>query len=154
MHAPKHGEAKFSKEAILARLKKSGFRITVGRQKILGVLFSAQGPLTLTEIQEAAAQAKGHKPDYATVFRMVTLLERMKLVQKVNLQRSCSYFELHDPALHYDHIVCTQCGKVVLIDGTCPLHEVEESLEKKYGFRNLTHSLEFFGCCRQCTQQP
>lgn len=154
MGATKRGEANFSKEAILARLKKSGFRITAGRQKILAVLFSAGRPLTLTEIQDAAAQASGPKPDYATVFRMVTLLERMKLVQKVNLQRSCSYFELHDPARHYDHIICTQCGVVVLIDGTCPLHEFEESLEKKYGFQNLTHSLEFFGCCQQCADLP
>jgi Fe2+ or Zn2+ uptake regulation protein len=47
---------------------------------------------------------------------------------KVNLQRSCSYYELHDPSKHYDHIVCTHCGKVVLLDQPCPLAETEKCL--------------------------
>lgn len=131
-----------------------GFRITPGRRKILEALFAATCPLSLNEIQEAASVGNGRTPDYATVFRMVALLERMRLVQKVNLQRSCSYFELHDPLRHYDHIVCTRCGKIVLLHDPCPLHDVESTIAKKYGFKDLTHSLEFFGQCARCQNTP
>jgi Fur family ferric uptake transcriptional regulator len=136
-------------EAILKRLRGEGMRVTESRRSILDVLFEADRPLSLQEIQDLAA-AKGGSPDYATVFRMMTLLERLHLVHKVNLQRPCSYYELHDPSKHYDHIVCTNCGKVVVIDIPCPLGETEKKIAEHYGFRNLTHSLEFFGRCPEC----
>jgi Fur family ferric uptake transcriptional regulator len=142
-------EAVLTPEAILNRLRGEGMRVTGSRRSILDVLFEAGKPLSLQEIQDLAA-AKGESPDYATVFRMMTLLERLHLVHKVNLQRSCSYYELHDPAKHYDHIVCTDCGKVVVIDIPCPLGDTEKKIAEHYGFRNLTHSLEFFGRCPEC----
>jgi len=142
-------EAVLTPEAILHRLRGEGMRVTGSRRSILDVLFEAGKPLSLQEIQDLAA-AKGESPDYATVFRMMTLLERLHLVHKVNLQRSCSYYELHDPSKHYDHIVCTDCGKVVVIDIPCPLGETEKKIAEHYGFRNLTHSLEFFGRCPEC----
>lgn len=136
-------------DAILNRLRGEGMRVTGSRRSILDVLFEAGKPLSLQEIQDSAT-AKGESPDYATVFRMMTLLEKLHLVHKVNLQRSCSYYELHDPSKHYDHIVCTDCGKVVVIDIPCPLGETEKKIAEHYGFRNLTHSLEFFGRCPEC----
>lgn len=141
--------AALTPEAIIGRLRADGMRITASRRAIVDVLFDADRPLALQDIQELASQ-KGAAPDYATVFRMITLLERLHLVHKVNLQRPCSYYELHDPAKHYDHIVCTNCGKVVLIDMPCPLGETERFIAERYGFRHLTHSLEFFGFCPDC----
>jgi Fur family transcriptional regulator, ferric uptake regulator len=140
-----------SVEHILERLRAEGMRITDSRRHILDALFGAKKPLSLQEIQELANE-KGGGPDYATVFRMMALLERLGLVQKVNLQRSCSYYELRDPSRHYDHIVCTLCGKVVIIDLPCPLGEAEKFIASRYGFSNLTHSLEFFGQCPDCLE--
>ncbi len=66
----------FSAEAILNRLRREGLRITDGRRNIIDVLFRTEKPLALQEIQELAA-TKGSGPDYATVFRMIALLERL-----------------------------------------------------------------------------
>ena len=141
---------KFSPDGILSRLREDGLRITAGRRRILEALFHAKVPLSLSEIQSAARGSDGEQPDYATVFRMIAVLERLHIVHKVNLQRSCSYFELCDPNRHYDHIVCTSCGKVVLIKEPCPLGGIESRIAEKYGFEDLTHSLEFFGRCGDC----
>jgi Fur family transcriptional regulator, ferric uptake regulator len=149
MNAPS-SVGKFTPEGVLARLREEGLRITSGRKRILAALFQAREPLSLQEIQAAAKSSRGEQPDYATVFRMIALLERLHIVHKVNLQRSCSYFELCDPNRHYDHIVCTACGKVVLINEPCPLGGIEARIAEKYGFQNLTHSLEFFGRCADC----
>jgi Fur family transcriptional regulator, ferric uptake regulator len=149
-HEPGEKAPPFTPKAVLARLRAKGMRVTAGRRRILDVLFAAKKPLSLGEIQTAAAGESGRGPDYATVFRTLSLLEKMRVVHKVNLQRPCSYFELQDPSRHYDHIVCTGCGKVLLISDPCPLHDFEEALARKHGFRNLTHSLEFFGRCARC----
>jgi Fe2+ or Zn2+ uptake regulation protein len=105
--------------------------------------------MSLQEIQAAAARA-GAAPDYATVFRTVQLMEQLRLIHKVNLRRSCSYYELSDPRKHYDHLVCKDCGLVVLIDIPCPIGDAERKIARQYGFRNLSHSLEFFGTCKSC----
>lgn len=147
------GSTTFTPEAVLNRLRSEGLRITAGRRKIVTILFEAGKPLSLPEIQSRAL-VRNRTPDYATVFRVMTLLESLHLVHKVNLQRSCSYYELQDPKKHYDHIVCTRCGQVVVIDIPCPIGPTEARIAKHYGFSALTHSLEFFGICPKCRSIP
>ena len=141
----------FSADGILALLRSQGMRVTRSRRGIMLALFKAKRPLSLTEIQQQALVEGGLLPDYATVFRMMILLESLNIVHKVNLKRSCSYYELTDPSKHYDHLVCMECGQVVLLDIPCPVEEVERQIEDKYGFTGLHHSLEFFGRCRECS---
>jgi Fur family ferric uptake transcriptional regulator len=143
-------EAAFSAEKVVELLRREGLRITKNRLGILQCLFEAKGPMTLQDIQAEAGRLAGATPDYATVFRMILLMEKLHLVHKVNLQRSCSYYELSDPRKHYDHLVCRECGEVVLIDIPCPIGDAEKTIASQYGFRDLSHSLEFFGVCSNC----
>jgi Fe2+ or Zn2+ uptake regulation protein len=140
----------FSVHGLARFLQEQGLRMTNGRRAILQALFAAHEPLTLEEIQIRAGAFDGRRPDYATVFRLLTLLEEQGLAAKVNLQRPCSYFELRDPGRHYDHLVCRECGKVILLEIPCPVREAEQLILEKYGFRSLSHSLEFFGDCPDC----
>ncbi len=142
-------ETHFSPETVVDILRREGLRATKKRCGIVQALFGAKGPMSLQEIQAAAAGA-GARPDYATVFRTVQLMEQLRLIHKVNLRRSCSYYELSDPRKHYDHLVCKDCGLVVLIDIPCPIGDAERKIARQYGFRNLSHSLEFFGTCKSC----
>ncbi|MCX7869303.1 MAG: transcriptional repressor [Terrimicrobiaceae bacterium] len=139
----------FSPAGILSSLKTCGLRVTKSRRQILEVLFAAGRPLSLEDIREQARR-RGASPDYATVFRTIALLEARGIVHKVNLQRSRSYFELQDPSRHYDHLVCTGCGRVVVLDEPCPLTDFEKELARRHGFRQVHHSLEFFGRCGRC----
>ncbi len=125
-------------------------RITRNRVQILETLLKAEKPLSLEEIQETSRDGLD-APDYATVFRVMTVLENLQIAQKVNLNRSCSYYELVNPKRHYDHIICTECGRVTLIVDSCPVEKVERKIEKRYGYSDIRHSLEYFGKCRECT---
>jgi Fur family transcriptional regulator, ferric uptake regulator len=138
-----------SREAIVDLLREHGMRITKNRTRILDALLRADKPLSLDEIQSRAA-LQGSVPDYATVFRVMTLLESLQIAQKVHLNRSCSYYELLDPQQHYDHIVCTECGNVTVMVDSCPVEKVERQIEQRYGYSEIRHSLEFFGKCWKC----
>jgi Fe2+ or Zn2+ uptake regulation protein len=138
-----------SREAIVDLLREQGMRITKNRTRILEALLQADKPLSLDEIQSRAG-LKGSVPDYATVFRVMTLLESLQIAQKVHLNRSCSYYELLDPRQHYDHIICTECGNVTVMVDSCPVEKVERQIEQQYGYSEIRHSLEFFGKCRKC----
>ncbi len=147
---PNH-DANFSLEKISDLLRREGLRMTKKREGILRALFEAKGPMTLQEIQSAASLHSPATPDYATVFRTILLMEKLRLVHKVNLLRSRTHYELSDPRKHYDHLVCRECGEVVLIDIPCPIGDAEKTIARQYGFRDLSHSLEFFGVCSTCS---
>jgi Fur family transcriptional regulator, ferric uptake regulator len=138
-----------SREAIVDLLREHGMRITKNRTRILDALLQADKPLSLDEIQSRAG-LKGSVPDYATVFRVMALLESLQVAQKVHLNRSCSYYELLDPRQHYDHIICTECGNVTVMVDSCPVEKVQRQIEQQYGYSEVRHSLEFFGKCWRC----
>jgi Fur family ferric uptake transcriptional regulator len=148
-HDPHSPLSELSLEAIIVLLHSRGLRMTKGRQKILETLLNATEPLSLEEIQHRSV-VDGVTPDYATVFRVMTVLEELRIAQRVHLNRSCSYFELLDPQQHYDHLICTQCGRVTLMVDSCPVEKVEQAIGKRYGFTDVRHSLEFFGKCPEC----
>jgi Fur family ferric uptake transcriptional regulator len=146
--------------ALLEALRRDGLRITANRRNILRALLAARGPLSLEEIQTQAAAApnegdpsRGARPDFATVFRMMATLERLGLVQRVHLGRASSHFELLDPRRHHDHLVCVDCGQVTLLEDVCPVEKLERRIAQQYGYRGVTHSLEFFGHCQECTRK-
>ena len=149
-HAHQNPLKELSLDAIVELLRANGMRITKNRIQIIDTLLRAEKPLSLDEIQSRTGVNAG-APDYATVFRVMTILENLQIAQKVNLNRSCSYYELVDPQQHYDHIICTECGSITLMIDSCPVEKVERKIEKRYGFSGIRHSLEFFGKCRQCT---
>src|SRR6516165_7937988 len=146
---PQSPLSELSLEAIIALLHSRGLRVTKGRQKILETLLEATEPLSLEEIQHRSV-VDGVTPDYATVFRVMGLLEELQVAQRVHLNRSCSYFELLDPQQHYDYIICTECGNVTVMVDSCPVEKVERQIEQQYGYSEIRHSLEFFGKCRRC----
>ena len=149
MHMSRH-DSPFTLESVFGILRDEGLRITRKRTAILETLFESDAPMSLQEIQQGAAQRAGTTPDFATVFRMLNLMEQLHLVHKVSLQRSSSYYELSDPRKHYDHLICKKCNQVILIDIPCPIGDTEKKLARQYGFRDLSHSLEFFGICPTC----
>ncbi|HYY27579.1 MAG TPA: Fur family transcriptional regulator [Chthoniobacterales bacterium] len=136
--------------AIVDLLRGRGMRITKNRVQIIETMLKADRPLSLDEIQLRSREGV-EVPDYATVFRVMTVLENLNVAQKVNLNRSCSYYELVNPQRHYDHIICTECGRVTLVVDSCPVERVERKIEKRYGYSDIRHSLEYFGKCSECT---
>ena len=154
-HHHPHADAAeaFTLDGLVAVLRGKGLRMTGNRRAILQVLLKAREPVGLDQIQsEAVRHAKGGEPpDFATVFRMMALLEELKIARKVNLGRPSSYFELVDSRHHRDHLVCTDCGTVTPLEGSCPVETLERQIARKHGYTQVTHSLEFFGRCGDCS---
>ena len=143
----------FSLAGLVDLLRRKGLRMTGNRRAILQVLLKAREPLSLEQIQEESLHyvEGGELPDFATVFRMMALLEELKLARKVNLGRTSSYFELTDSRHHRDHLVCTDSRAVTPLEGLCPVEKLERQIARRHGFTELTHSLEFFGRCGDCS---
>lgn len=87
----------------------------------------------------------------STVYRTLnTLTEKGILLRSVR-QDGKAYYEFAEKD-HAHRLICKLCGKVIPID-TCPLRELEETLQKKTGFQITGHSLEFTGLCPECHEK-
>lgn len=129
-----------------ALLKTKGKSVTEVRSAILDILKSAETPLTPKQILSLITSKK---PDLATVYRNLSLLESLGVINSVDLGEGFKRYEMHNPDNHKHHIICRTCGTIGDIE-ECGLQEIENKIFKKTGFKTEKHRLEFFGVCAVC----
>ena len=130
------------------RCRRAGLRRTKALEELLVTLLEAPRPMTLTEL--AASPRLATQCDKATVFRLLQRLLEHGVVRRLGLHERAAYFTLLLPDRHHDYLICTGCGSIEAITAPCPVHELEEEIRQKTGYRNLYHELEFFGLCPAC----
>lgn len=130
-------------------LKKAELKTTKKRQILLFLLQKQARPMTAEELHELANNIL--PINVSTVYRTLnTLTEKGILIRSVR-QDGKAYYAL--PKKDHSHrLVCDLCGKVIPIE-TCPLSELEETLQEQTGFRITGHSLEFTGLCPDCAKK-
>ena len=87
----------------------------------------------------------------STFYRTLNTLTEKKILIRSVRQDGKAYYSLAKKD-HSHRLVCDLCGKVIPVD-TCPLSELEETLQQKTGFRITGHSLEFTGLCPECSKK-
>ncbi|HEY9769139.1 MAG TPA: transcriptional repressor [Coleofasciculaceae cyanobacterium] len=83
----------------------------------------------------------------ATVYRSLEALKLQGEVQVRTLANGESVYSLIKSDRH--HLTCVNCGTSIPID-ECPVHDLEQQLEKSHTFKVYYHTLEFFGLCQKC----
>ncbi|MCH7495198.1 MAG: transcriptional repressor [Candidatus Marinimicrobia bacterium] len=88
----------------------------------------------------------------ATVYRTLDLLVENGFVSKVNVGQSQVHFENTLAQKHHEHLVCTQCGKIIEFNNKL-LEEEQNRICKEYGFLPTKHNLIVFGLCDKCQRR-
>jgi Fur family ferric uptake transcriptional regulator len=131
-------------EEFIDLLNAKSQRITAPRLEILKILRRNHHPLTISEIHNKL----GENFDLATVYRTINLFLKIRLVSEIDFKDDFKRYELLYDRHHHHHIICRKCKKVENVDA-CILQEVEKDLKSK-GYKEISHSLEFFGVCEEC----
>ncbi|MES2475123.1 MAG: transcriptional repressor [Verrucomicrobiota bacterium] len=130
------------------RCRGAGLRRTRALEELLATLLESPRPMTLAEL--ASSERLIDQCDKATVFRLLQRLAGHGIVRRLGLHERAAYFTLIVPGRHSDYLICTSCGSIEAINAPCPVHQLEDEIRDKTGYRNLHHELEFFGVCPQC----
>jgi Fe2+ or Zn2+ uptake regulation protein len=130
------------------RCRNLGMRRTKALEQLLATLLESERPMTLGELAESERLTE--QCDKATVFRLLQRLADKGIVRRLGLHERAAYFTLLVPGRHQDYLICTECGLIEAVKAPCPVHELEDEIRRKTGFRNLYHELEFFGTCPAC----
>ena len=126
-------------------LRASGKRVTAERRLILRII--EENPhLDASEIY-ALARKEDPKISLSTVYRTMTMLKELKLVEASDLGEDHDHYEVRLQE-HY-HLICLGCGKVIEI----PLPDAIKQIGKEQGFETVGVKLQIFGYCKECQKK-
>jgi len=128
-------------------LKDAGLKVTHPRTKILEVLQSNPEFHLSADAIHSYLLKHNESIGLATVYRVLTQLEMAGLVQKNQFKENQSTYEIKKQ--HHDHLICTQCGKIIEFIND-DLERLQESISKNYQFRLDSHVMTLFGECMDC----
>ncbi|NBU22141.1 transcriptional repressor [bacterium] len=135
----------------LSQLKEANLRITAPRVSVLKALLEGHGPFTVEEIFEKVKSGESGC-DLATVYRILGSFEKINILRRCDFGDGNTRFELAGiDNHHHHHVICRVCRRVEGL-GDCEIPELNQFAEK-LGFSQVSHSLEFFGVCPECSAQ-
>ena len=132
-------------------LHENGMKCTPARLSIFKEVYSSSEHFDADEIYFRLRSEK-KRVSRATVYRTLDLLVENGFVSKVNVGQSQVHFENTLAQKHHEHLVCTQCGKIIEFNNKL-LEEEQNRICKEYGFLPTKHNLIVFGLCDKCQRR-
>jgi len=136
------------KEIFLAHIQKAGLRRTSQRDLILEIFLRTEEHLSSEDLYWLV-QKQDPSVGHTTVYRTLKLLTEAGLAREVRFGDGKTYYEHHYNHEHHDHLICTECGKIIEFFSP-EIEEMQDKMAEKYGFRLTNHSLRMWGICEDC----
>ncbi|MBI2844688.1 MAG: transcriptional repressor [Armatimonadetes bacterium] len=143
-----------SNRSILAsKLAGGGIRLTRQRRVLLDVIENSSGHLHASDLVRLAKE-RDERIDRATVYRTLSLLKRLGLVEELDLLHldgSEHHYELRDRNSHV-HIGCTGCGRILEFS-TDLVERLDAQIRQKTRFQVDSIRIEVSALCTECQQR-
>lgn len=139
-------------KACLESLKKKGFRITQTRKTAIDSIVQIKTSFTVKELHSFIELHKKEKFDFATLFRIISTLQKIGLVHQ-NLQTNSFFPCYHVSCEDFIHVIniCRICKNTEECHLTKKLDlEMFQALEKSKSFESENAILHIFGLCSNC----
>lgn len=97
-----------------------------------------------------ALRKENPKISLGTVYRNLGLLTELGKIKRISCGDGIERYDYITD--EHDHFVCRDCGKILDLDATVIPDVDEGGLSPEIG-RVESHSLIFYGCCRECLRK-
>ncbi len=124
-------------------------RTTRQRLAVVEVLAQLHDFRSAQEIH-AALRERGHDVGIATVYRNLALMAQAGDVDALTREDGETVY-LRCSHRHHHHLVCRACGRAIEVTGP-GLERWADELAERYGYSDLSHTLEVFGLCPDCSR--
>jgi Fur family ferric uptake transcriptional regulator len=132
---------------VIGALEHGGYRLTVPRRALAGLVAGYQGHFTADDLLDAARR-RHLGLGRATIFRGLEALSELGVVERIDLPSGEHAFVACE-AVHHHHVVCSSCGRATWA-ADHGLERVAAAIGRETGYRIDTHRLELFGKCGEC----
>lgn len=131
-------------ETAALRLDEAGYRSGAARREVIELLARELCALTALEI-DRRLDSVGR----ASVYRTLDQLDRLNLVQRVEIGGDSAGYERVDPELHHHHLVCDECGRLAPFADRS-LEQAIEAVSRAAEFEVSAHDVLLRGRCPDC----
>ena len=130
-------------------LAQSGHHSGQARRALVDLLDSQACALSAIEIEDELRS--GERPvGRASIYRILDELERLHLVQRVQVGGDMARYEpVRTGEQHHHHLVCEDCGTVTPFTDE-NLEEAIRKLSRRVPMRVAEHEIVLRGACRDC----
>lgn len=133
-----------------ARLAAAGRKRGGARRAVLELLGGERCALSALEIEDALRESSARRVSRASVYRILDELERLHLVQRVEIgQAMVRYERVCAEEGHHHHLVCDECG-VVMPFSDPALERAITNLSERVPLAVSEHEIVIHGACRDC----
>lgn len=124
---------------------------TIQKDYILKTLYFAKRHLTVDEITEELKAKYNVTIAIATVYKVIKLLEDLKIVTCLDILDNAKYYELNLSS-HHDHLVCTSCRLIIEFNDEI-IENKQIQIATKYDFTLDNHIMTIYGLCNTCQKK-
>ncbi|PIE02547.1 MAG: transcriptional repressor [Acidobacteria bacterium] len=132
-------------ERFIEYLRQAGKKVTEERLLILRTIYATNKHLTAMDLCLAVEQQHS-KVSRATVYRTLEILVEADLVTKLALDGYEARYEASLAEGHHDHIICTDCFKIMEFydEG---LEKIQDKILQAKGFKAVSHVHNIYAEC-------
>jgi Fur family transcriptional regulator, ferric uptake regulator len=131
----------------MSRLDEAGYRSGAARRQVVELLDGERCAVTALELDRRLA-AVGR----ASVYRTLEQLERLHLVQRVDIGGDAAGYERLDAEEHHHHFVCEDCGTLSPFSSE-ELELAIEAIGRGAEFTVAAHDVVLRGSCADCSER-
>ena len=128
-----------------------GLKSTAQRELIAEIFFDTDTHISLDELLHKV-KSKNPRVGYATVYRTMKLLSESGLAMERHFGDGQTRFEQATEDEHHDHLICTECGKILEFENE-NIEDLQKEVAKVSNFTVTRHKLELYGMCSKCAKQ-
>lgn len=128
----------------LHRLERAGYRSGAARREVVDLLAAEPCAVTALEI-DRRLDSVGR----ASVYRTLDQLDRLHLVQRVEIGGDAAGYERIDPDQHHHHLICEECGRLTPFVSEV-LEKAIERISREADFEVTAHDVVLRGACSTC----
>ncbi|RJQ43291.1 MAG: transcriptional repressor [Nitrospiraceae bacterium] len=151
MPQTKGGNTIDRKEKLKAFLKQRGFKSTRQRDIIADEFLKSGEHITAEEMYKKVSR-KHRDIGFTTVYRTLKLLAKSGLATERVFADNLTRYEPLSAEDHHDHLICINCGSITEFEDL-KLERLQEKIAGEFGFRIVTHKMEFYGYCNVCGER-
>ncbi len=131
-------------------LDETGERLPRGGERVLDCFLEKDGHVSPEYLEQCIRDTGEHLP-VGVVNEVLDLLCRYGMAQKILLNGKGVLYEHLHVGMDHDHLLCTNCGKIVEFEDP-DLDKRTLKVSEKYGFQPILHKVTILGLCPECVR--